>query len=107
MAAETTDRLERSEPGRCVARGEGSPQIGAERDDHVDAARRHAWAPQAPEDGCRLKEIDVRAHVPFQKGVRVGALCEDPKLGNCHRPADAIDERSSNLAAHRRKFVQQ
>jgi len=99
MATESTDRLERSQPGRDVRRGQESPEIRAEGEYEVDATGGNAWAAQTTEHGRRLEEIHAGAKVPFHERMGIRSLREDPELRHGHRASDPIDERSSDLTA--------
>jgi hypothetical protein len=57
------------------------PELCAECDDQVHAARRHVGRAQAPEGRDRVRGRHARPQVEFEEVVGMGALGEDAELG--------------------------
>jgi hypothetical protein len=74
------NRFERAEIFWGHARSDGAPQLGAEREDEVHAARGHVGRAELAKCGQRLIRRDSRLQVELEEPVGVRPLGEDPEL---------------------------
>ena len=84
VAAGPADRLEGRKVGRRVLRGDRAPQLRAESDHQVHAARRDGRRAEAAQGRSGGGQVDVGPKVELNELVGDRALREDPDLRNVH-----------------------